>query len=100
MTTIAATGAQWVVIASLCDCGHVALTIAAADTLDPNASAQAEHDEEVVVYGDDCASWPAGPLPRCMRRPAGRSVRCALSPGPRTATNGAPAACARLSKRR
>lgn len=51
--TIAETGAQWIVIASICDCGHVALTIASADTLDPNASADAEHDEEVVVCGDD-----------------------------------------------
>ena len=53
MTTIAETGAQWLVITSECDCGHVAVTVMETRVDDPNASAKAEHDHEVVTYGDD-----------------------------------------------
>lgn len=45
--------ADWLVIAAVCACGHVAATIMATDMCDPDASAEADDDNEVVAYGDD-----------------------------------------------
>lgn len=47
---------DWLVIASVCDCNKVALTLMSTDSFDPNASAEAAHDDEVVALCDD---WPA-----------------------------------------
>lgn len=47
---------DWLVIASVCDCHKVALPLMSTDSLDPNASLEAEGDHEAVALCDD---WPA-----------------------------------------
>jgi hypothetical protein len=61
----------WLVIAALCDCGHVAVTVM--DDWTPGSD-QAEHDHEVVVTGPD---WR--PLARYAAREVHRRTGLRIS---------------------
>lgn len=53
MTTIADTNHPWLVIAAVCECDKVAVTVMDAAACDQNASAEADGEHEIVATGTD-----------------------------------------------
>ena len=53
MTRIGDLTATWYAVATECDCGYVAVTLLARQTLDYEATAEAEHNGEAVAWGED-----------------------------------------------
>ena len=64
---------DWLVIAGLCDCNHVALSIAHPECFDADESIEPVHDNEVVAYG---ARWQAlvAPLAITMAERSGLPI--------------------------